>query len=331
MGGNALKTIKTVRLQKKEYFELEKQVTDNLSLIFPGHRVNTVPAYRNKESFGDMDILLESTNLPSDWVERIENTFNPQQLVKNGPVTSFDVQQFQIDVILSPTHFYDFSLSYYSWNDLGNLIGRLAKGMGYTFGHEGFSYKLYNGDQLIDTIKLSTDFNETLLFLGLDPERHRQGFNTVEDIFNYMISSTYFRSESFLLESLNHVARVRTKKRPMYAAFLDFLDNNHQPESERNKPLHLNRGFEAFSSFQDKYNEAEQKGIDRSIIKDKFNGELVSELTGLTQKDLGEFMKQIRSSFESKEEFERFIINGDQKDINDYIVSQIDDAIPTNK
>lgn len=321
MGGNALKTT-TGRLAKEDYYPLEKTVIAKLSVAFPDRRINAIPTYRSKESFGDMDIVIESDRLPVDWLETVRATFSPLEMVKNGPVLSFDVQQFQIDLILTPSHYYSFALAYYSWGDLGNLTGRLAKGMGYTFGHEGLSYKRYEGDQLIGSIKLSTDFPESLAFLGFDPVRHSQGFDDSEAIFKFMVSSTYFRPESFMVDNLNHIARVRLKKRPLYGEFLTFLEDTKPPTQERNEAAHLQRGFDAFPAFQPAYIAAEQDRVRQKSIKEKFNGEIVSQLTGLSQRELGDFMRDIRNGFSTKAEFERFIVESDQAQLNAYLLDK---------
>jgi len=321
MGGKALKTINTVRLSSSDYFELERDVLDRLSCVFPGNRVDTVPAYRSKESFGDLDVLLEDVSLPDDWIESVRLVFSPSEMVmqENGSVLSFDVNRFQVDLVLTPKQYYEFALSYYSWNDLGNLIGRLAKGMGYTFGHEGLSYKLYSDGIFIDTISLPATFDQALVFLGLDPVRHKQGFDTPDDIFKYLISSIYFRDQSFLSEDLNHVARVRIKKRPMYAAFLAFLEKNPCQALERNNDLHLKRGFNVFHGFQEQCIKAERIHKEHVIIKGRFNGKIVSELTGLNRLELSDFMLKVKEGFASKLEFDKFILDNDQDDINKHI------------
>ena len=112
MGGNALKNTKTRRYQADEYFALAKEVRDKLLWGYRGwegkgfgrvNQVEVIEAYRSKESFGDMDVLY--TTLSGDSVDAnfIQDTFSPNEIVRNGNVISFDYKELQIDLIHS-TH-----------------------------------------------------------------------------------------------------------------------------------------------------------------------------------------------------------------------------------
>lgn len=329
MGGHALNQINTVRLDKDRYEHLKMSVHLRLTSLFNGVRIACIDAYRNKPDFGDLDILIESDKLPNDWVSQVNNEFNPKQHVKNGPVFSFDVESFQVDLVLIPSHRFDFAYQYYAWNDCGNLIGRVAKGCGFKFGHEGFFYVFRDQNSYQDTLLVSINFKDTLEFLGYDHAKHQAGFDDLHDMFDYVISTPYFRNESFLLENQNHISRVRIKKRPSYTKFLEYIQSLNLPSFMPNektglRALFLEKAFTDFPEFAISYKDAQRRYEEQTLLKEKFNGELVRELTGLEGKLLGDFMTKIKTEFNSKQEWNDFLINNKGDEIKNFILSRFD-------
>ena len=182
MGGKALKNTTTRRYDAQEYHELVPEVEARLRAILPGHRVRAIPAYRTKESFGDMDVLVEGP-LPSDIKEQLLAAFSPNETVYSGPVISFDYKELQIDLIKASTEEYDFSMHYYGYNDLGNLLGKIAHKFGVKYGHDGMFYIHRDGDHIFNEIVLTRDPKTALSFLQLSAERHAEGFDTLQSMF----------------------------------------------------------------------------------------------------------------------------------------------------
>ena len=129
MGGNALKNCTTRRYQADEYHRLEDEVRKKWREHFLTE-AHPITAYKTKESFGDMDLIVVSETLPPMWTELVKEVFQPQESVKNGNVFSFEYKQFQIDLIATPLKELVSSTQYFAFNDLGNLIGRVAHSMG---------------------------------------------------------------------------------------------------------------------------------------------------------------------------------------------------------
>jgi len=307
MGGNALKEVTTRRYKYSEYISLCADVLNKLKAEFTDCECNVIKAYRSKESFGDMDVMLEVT--PGyDYKEMIERLFSPNQIVKNGHVWSFDYKEFQIDLILLAYEIFDIAGIYFSYNDLGNFMGRIAKKMGFKYGHEGLMYVINDGDYQFAEIPVTTDHYKIFDFLGYDIERYFEGFNTMEDVFKFASSSPYFHKDIFLLHNRNHKARVRDAKRKSYHDFLEWMETAEGlPEyewlsyeskgsyltEEEHAPF-LKKAFEMFIGFEDKYHKAMEEFQKNLDFKQKFNGALVMELTGLEGKELGQFMQFMR-------------------------------------
>lgn len=313
MGGNALKNIETRRYLKDEFNLIEIEVVNKLKNIFPLSRVKPIAAYADKESFGDLDVLVEKVT--GNWLELIEKEFKYNEVYVNGDVISFDYKEFQIDVIFTPSDEFDFSAKYFAYNDLGNLIGRVAHKFKFKFGHNGlwWIYRPTN-NHVFREILVSNDFLKVIRFLGYDSDRYVNGFDSLEDVFIYAASSPFFNKDIFALENRNHTARVRDAKRKTYTEFLKWIEDktelpNYQYTEDRSQLLQ--RAFDFFPKFEQKVDEAKEDYEHYLIIKEKFNGQLVSELTGLEGKELGIFIKQLKNSIPNFDSYILFATNSD--------------------
>ena len=306
MGGSALKNTVTRRYAKAEYEALRDEVLRQLQTDFPAHQVAAIPAYRAKESFGDLDILLDTADLTMDWPGYLQQTFAPQEIVKNGPVISFDYQQFQIDLIASTPDDFAISLHYFAWNDLGNIIGRLLHKMGFKYGHDGLSLMFRDGDYQYGVLCISKDIEQILAFAGLDAERFLAGFDTLEDIFRFAASSPFFNKDIYLLENRNHAARSRDRKRQTYNALLKWLETQtelpaypweslKEQGGVQYKQVFVERAYEFFPACQPKIADMYARFQVWKSARAKFNGRLVSSWTGLQQQALGQFMQQLKT------------------------------------
>lgn len=311
MGGNALKNCTTRRCGADEYYALEHEIVSWLNYWFPKCDVHVIKAYRNKDSFGDIDILITSDELPNNWVETIKIAFCPLEAVKNGNVLSFEHKQFQVDLITTPRSEFVTSQHYFGYNDLGNLMGRIAHSMGLKLGHDGLSYNWRVDSYQFKNEIISTDWEVICNVLGLSYERYCEGFDELEDIFKFVVASPLFNKDIYLLENRNNYARTRDKKRPTYNAFLKWIEDHHSETKEQvansmwddmyrassgGKDHWLDYLFMQIPGFEETYNRVQKEWQDEVEYKSKFNGSLVREWTGLEDQELGQFMKWLKES-----------------------------------
>lgn len=318
MGGNAL-SCASVRLTKKNYERMADSCVAKLRALYPSGRVEAIQSYRSKESHGDLDVLVTA---PGYDPFKAAAALDAVEVVRNGPVTSIGVvvrpevphrdgNVFQVDLVSIDAPSFDYSRCYYAFNDLGNLIGRTAHAAGLSHKHNGLWFYLRDGDYKFREILLTRDYHVALAFLGYDVDRFRAGFDGLEDIFWYVANSAYFNSAIYLLENRNAVSRVRDRKRKTYCEFLKFcaahpeLPAFQYPE---NKADWLPRIAQHFPHFQGEYDQALADLAELRAVKAKFNGEWVSQLTGLQGKELGFLMKQFKESFESAEAQRAFVL-----------------------
>ena len=112
MGGHALKKVITVRKNKIEYNEIKDKVSNLLKSR--GIIIDFIPELADKESFGDLDVLWSSSHNPNIIMkDDVIELFSPKEIVINGDVISFDLDDFQIDMIKCKT--IEFAKFYFSY------------------------------------------------------------------------------------------------------------------------------------------------------------------------------------------------------------------------
>lgn len=325
MGGNALSRT-SVRMTQSNYQRMAADCVAKLRALYPEARVNDVVAYRSKPDFGDLDVALDAESYnPFVAAEAL----GAVEVVRNGPVTSIgvkvrpDLQEldgniFQVDLIKLGAPEYEFALSYYGHNDAGNLAGRVAKSLFTSLRHDGLYFYHRVGDYKFREILLTRDYGKALVYLGYDPVRFAEGFDTLEDIFKFIASTPFFTKDIFLLENRNYTARVRDRKRKTYCEFLKWCEVTPglgTYEFPADKSVWLPRIVEHFPQFEADYAQSLADLAEQQAVKAKFNGEWVSHLTGLQGKELGFLMKRFKESFESVEAQRAFVLGTSITDI----------------
>ena len=321
MGGNLF----TARRYKaEEYKDLEFEVKIKLNELF-GVRVFPLLYYKNKESFGDMDILLESDNLPPNWKNVVKSEFNltDELCHSNGNVFSFMYKNFQIDLICMQKKYFKSAYAYYAYNDLGNLLGRLTHKMGIKLGHKGLSLIVrpsnFN-DHIIGEVELSQDIDIALDILGLDKEVYKNGFDDVEDIFKYVASSPYFNPDIYLLENRNATSRVRDNKRQTYTKFLEWCEANKDSLNRFDfgtvqemggysirEPWYTDVVLKFFPEAEEQVNSLIYEFEINQKLAERLSGGIVMKVTGVEGKELGILYKKIKEILLNKYTKEQLI------------------------
>lgn len=275
-----------------------------------------VPKWINdKEDFGDLDIVVKS---PVD-IELLKEIFKPERFKSNGPVFSLVYRDFQIDFIKHSPEDFDSSENYYCYNDLGNLIGRLAQRFALKFGPDGLRYVYYQDTKKLGEFNISKNMSSILSFLDLDVNKFYEGFETRKELFDFIIKSKYFNPYIYDMEHLNKINRDRNKKRTTYVAWLDYVDPlkkffDKDGLFDGDKKIfipainnHFFNNSEFFEWILEKDREAELK----SQIAEKFNGNIVMEITDLRAKKLGKFIQDFKNWVEEtySNDFNQYVLN----------------------
>ena len=237
------------RLTKEQYDE----VLSELTMTLP-YKTAAIPSYKAKDSFGDCDLLTTATD--EAFEKSLSKDFALLGKKRNGGVTSYALKYgsfppFQFDLIKAREDSFKFHYNYLSYNDLGNLIGRVAAAFGFKFAHDGLYilawYDHKGEERSVGRVKENgktndhaeykmerlfiSNFDQALEFLGFDSLRFAQGFDTIDDILDFVASSKYFCKDFFLFENRNHDQRKRDVKRPTYTRALEYFDTLTETKS----------------------------------------------------------------------------------------------------
>lgn len=308
MGGNAIP--KARRVPKEEYDAIIAHVVGTGFLVESDEIIDQqgrevqrktlikgeiVKSYRHKEDFGDIDVVIDDR---VDIVPIFAH-FRPKKCAVNGNVMSIAYDSIQIDFIRTPKEYIQTTLDYFAYNDLGNLLGKIARALGFKYGNKGLIYQYKDENKnVIEDIQVTANLEDILAVFGLDSERYKQGFDTMEDIFKFVASSEFFHPELYALENATTANRIRDSKRKTYQAFLEWMESQSfagrsSVASRVLERVRHQQVFHCYPHIQERIDALNKEREQDKLFRSRYNGEVVSKLTGLTGADLGQFIMRI--------------------------------------
>jgi hypothetical protein len=316
MGGRALKTAHTRRYEKKEFLALKDEVVEILNKEF---RWKTVPLYyREKETFGDLDVIIAWDKIKDGQALRkyIEDTFKPTEIyhTSNSNSWSFDYKECQVDFIMCKEEDFWCHYHYFSYNDLGNFIGALARNVGLKYGQEGLVYDHYFKGSKVGRISVSKNYWDIFEFLGLSYKRFMMGFDNMEDVFEFVKTSKYFNSERYQLKNLNKINRERNLKRANYLAFIDYIEKNPKDvefEYVYDKSEYIKLANKFFDSFEYTLGvrELEYEVTKKLYMKSKLSGgDIIQLYPNIDKRKIKGLFNEYKNHVEIFCEFEDYVL-----------------------
>lgn len=314
MGG---KLFNLPRMPHADYLVRERAVRRSLDRILGG--AYRIPRYYgDKTDFGDMDIIVPEH---PEWPAMRKEIAADLGIVTSktaGRLYSTVFDGLQTDFFVVAACFVDSTYNYMSFNDLGNLLGRIFRRFNLKYGEEGLSYTFRRADSshYKADLPVTQDFARICAFLKLDHAAWIEGFATLTALYEWVIASPYFSVAPYLDDVKGAMTR-RTQNRSTIVSFIDFLRErgiSSRPEfEERTAYLPM-----IVASFPDAGLEAqitaeldlEQRA---GTIAAKFNGKLVMRLRPeLSGHALAEFIIAFKRSFP---DFEAFVLTAPSEDI----------------
>ena len=303
MGGKAVNFVR--RYDAKEYHSLVAEFVPQLQELLNTKCV-VLEAYVDKATFGDMDVLVlvpEGFDY-TIWRQLVINKFQPIDIDINTNVMSIAHKELQIDLIFTQEKYWQSTYNFFKFNDLGNLIGKIAHRFGCKYGQKGLVYVYRTEEDIVlGEFIISQDMSQILPFLGLDYQKWLTGFKTDIEIFDYIKSSRYFNVEDFKLHNLNAINRKRNSKRKMYNEFVTYCENLIENKAyflfDKDKTSYwsyIDEKFQGFYVNLQTLQDLEKKRLD---IKNKYNGKMLMERwPHLKAQTLGLFIKEFKNSIE---------------------------------
>ena len=147
------------------------------------------------------------------------------------------------------------------------------------------------------------------------------------------MSSDYFVPEVFMAENQNNGLRKRERKRGAYKLFLEYLESLGEKVLMARTYVFEDRELAKQTALEHALHEANQFNEDHKammvntermkVFKENFNGNLVTELTGLTGGDLGKFMKFVQG--DDKEKFLNFVVYNHKNKVREYLLNKFNE------
>ncbi|HVH97926.1 MAG TPA: hypothetical protein VM869_04425 [Enhygromyxa sp.] len=306
MGGNLFKL---GRRPRAEYLVIEGEVRACLDgLLGDGYRIPRY--YASKPDFGDLDVVVSTAAIEAlgGWerfCEAIATGLGVEQSKSVGHVYSTVVSNFQVDYFVRSPELLEATYNYLSFNDLGNLIGKIFRRLGLKYGEEGLHYVFrretqpsYKRDLLI-----SRDWPRILAFLELDVAAWQAGFDRLEDMFAWVVASPYFSVAPY--EDQDRTTERRARSRPTMARFIAWLeaeairktcDYLHGPDAY---VYRIDAAFPEAELTQALAQERAREG-EATALRSKFGGALVREWIGLDGPQLGAFLRRFERAYPSE-------------------------------
>ena len=320
MGG---KLFNLPRMPCADYREREAFIRGYLDRKLDGHY--RIPRYYgDKPDFGDMDVIVPTR---ADWGvfrEEIATDLGVTRKKSIGRVFSVVFRELQTDFFAVPEPFVESTYTYMCFNDLGNLLGRILRRFNLKYGEEGLVYvyrRAGDGGYKAD-LPITRDFNRICTFLEVDHAQWIAGFDTLTEVYEWVILSPYFSVAPYL-DDLGGTMERRLSKRPGIDRFVEFLRkrgiDKRPPFAD--KTHYLPQIISAFpeAELARAIEEERAKEARMVAISEKFNGHRVMMLRPeLSGKALGAFIVAFKQSFD---DFHTFVLETDGKEIDRRILA----------
>jgi hypothetical protein len=319
MGGKALNQfgIFTERKDTKTFLKIGEEIR---TILFSDFHLETaiVKCYHEKSDHGDLDLLLKITEdfklKNINIKDYINQRFKPRGIYYSGGVYSFDYQNFQIDFICIQNIDWDIANTFFNYDCAGNCMGKVYHKFNLSYGWNGLYYKFRNfNGRNSQNILISKDPKKIFEFGCYDYDIHSNGFEKLEDIFKFIISSKYFNSTIFQFNNLRHIDKKRNRKRKTYNLFLSYIADNNIIKSfpfEKNKESYIPM-IDAFfpeAKLIEKLNKLKNIDNTNKLLSRKFNGNIIMNwFPELNGKKLGLEIQKFKDNLGSN--YDQFILN----------------------
>lgn len=175
----------------------------------------------------------------------------------------------------------------HSWGDVGMIVSSTVKAWGLRL---SASRGLYIDIPLHGPFLLSYDIERVVEFLRLDWDRYGRGFDSVEEIFEW-IQGLMINGERVGIKAKGKLEKKEHSNRGMWVDFwsLGDPDTAYTPSNEEKETAR--RSALDFFGKVPEYEEIVAKLERERVAKEKFNGNLVREWTGAERRRLGVLLK----------------------------------------
>jgi|GEM_PF-2184581 len=211
MGGNLFKTKRVDRQEYEEACLFISKVLAPMNYAF-------TKSFLDKDSFGDIDILVSCTNLAKELFYK-----HGLVLETNDSSVLIHHKGNQIQVDLIEVNNMPYALNYYSYGMFCPIIGKIFKSQGFKLNPNGLYY-IYNCNEVFVT----NNWHKILGVIGI----YKSEFTREEEAFAAISKSPFFVKNIFT--DIPEKKLTKAMKHPMYCRFLEYIKDvkDYQPSTE---------------------------------------------------------------------------------------------------
>jgi hypothetical protein len=221
MGGGAFPALHVPRLSHEDYATLRNKCISILQAFY--EEVVCPPEAPSKTDHGDVDLIVCKPKTTID-VKEVGKALGASEQTKSCLTTSFaiplpgtDSAFAQVDVHVCHNTSWEFDHFMASFGDMAQILGTMNRSVGLTMNDKGLNVRISEieaTNRKASMLHLTADPVATMKFLGLDPEKYRQGFASDEEIYAWCAKGRFYGP----VEERDHNAndRARLRKRPMF-------------------------------------------------------------------------------------------------------------------
>ncbi|KAJ6544808.1 hypothetical protein DFH09DRAFT_990326 [Mycena vulgaris] len=319
MGGSAfsatLPASALPRIPPVVYSAVKARLTPRLQTLYA--IVSTPYEAPEKEDHGDLDFLvcepLKGVEVPHEEVQAVLNAKHVVPMpgnrtssyalpVEKGEWAEAENQEmyYQVDVhVCSDKAEWERIHFFHGYGDLGMIMGLIARNKGLALGSKGL--KVPNVPRT--PFDLTESMDEIMQYMGLSMERWKAGFQTKQEVFEWVGTSSLFDLARFQTEGQG-IKKVKPERK-MYAQFVQWAKEQKQhlgdPESESpdmlDKAGQIQHALKYFGK-KEEFDALAREDAEKARLKEGFNGTKVREWTGLSEKQWKELkatMDQVRA------------------------------------
>ena len=318
MGGKALKSINVSGMDKDTFEKVSADVIEKLKNELGTDLVDILPYYKSKKTFSDVDVLISKTAIEkygfNQFHEFLKEGLESPEQTGTSQIYSFGYKYeglyHQVDLMLHAENMFYRAKEYFAYNDLNILMNFISvSNFDLSFSKEGLNHTIYadSKTQKIGDYTVDANFYDILDFLGLNKEKHKIGFNSLQDMYDFIYESPYFDTDSFIKKTeKENRAETKRAERKTYSGFIEYVQNKPNKKSilkEKSKKEVQDLFFFKFPKAKEKYNKILENDKKIKEMRESFNGFVISKWLDIDIKDrfLGVVMRKIKHDFKYDE------------------------------
>lgn len=326
------------RMSQRDYSSIAERVASRVEryVSLGSSYFRIVPILTSRETFGDIDFVLDLSKASGNWAERMasrafENCFYKQ--IGDSNTWVFEYAGYQINVHVAPISNSHSVVEYLRFGGVGPLLEIMLEDLGLVV-HKYFP-AIPTGIKSKPFIEMDYDIHYALtILLGYSGEYFAYDIRNEQQLFQAIQTCRYFNRASYLAYANAHPEKLIQV--PMLKKFIDYLTSNTQSTRESCFIKESDTHKVWVNNFRKQYPNEVKKIVDikeqesvSKLVHSKLNIDLVKTWTEITDdKVANEIMLKFINSFKDADNLKHHLITSMLPTIKSSILELVPAATP---